>query len=147
MLVRAELKKLIALGESRMGPPTGLLRQIPRTQSQRPWIWTGPPDGQCFETHSGKYSLWQLIPKRRGSMTGAFRLSQLFFLSVYLHEIPSPPQERDCEESPSFQKAKGREQRLCPLYSLVFCCLNPLALPWNLWSQGCDGPEGCDQVR
>lgn len=33
------------------------------------------------------------------------------------------------------EKAKGRNKG-CP-YSglpLVFCCLNPLGLPWNLWS-------------
>lgn len=54
-MIRAEFGRLIALRESRMGPPTGLLRQtFPPSPRALDLDW--PPDGQGFETHSGKYS-------------------------------------------------------------------------------------------
>ena len=88
--------------------------------------------------------LWQLIPKRRKGGTESGFLS--YSSQVYKFTKSSLPQERDCEESPSFQKAKGREQRPCPLYSPSLLLSESSGFTMEpVVKQGCDGPEGCDQ--
>lgn len=110
-----------------------------------PWIWTGLLMGRALRDTVENTPLWQLIPKRRKGRTEAGFLS--YSSRVYkFTKSRLPTGKRDREESPSFQKAKGREQRPCPLFSPSLLLSESSGFTMEpVVKQGCDGPEGCDQ--
>ncbi|KAB0339312.1 hypothetical protein FD755_024991, partial [Muntiacus reevesi] len=130
---------------TRMGPPTGFLRQTFPPSPRGPGSGLAPLMGGALRHTVENTPLWELIPKRRKRRTESSFLS--YSSQVYkFTKSRLLPGKRDHEESPSFQKAKGREQRPCSLYSpgLLFSESSGFTAK-PVVKQDCDGPEGCDQ--
>ena len=138
-------KDLRAWRERRVGLPTGFLRQTFPPSPRGPGSGPAPLMGSALRHTVENTPLWELIPKRRKGRTESSFLS--YSSQVYkFTKSRLLPGKRDHEESPSFQKAKGREQRPCSLYSpsLLFSESSGFTVK-PLVKQDCDGPEGCDQ--
>ncbi|KAB0370484.1 hypothetical protein FD755_018446 [Muntiacus reevesi] len=141
----ADMELDSAWRERWMGPPTGFLRQTFPPSPRGPGSGLAPLMGGALRHTVENTPLWELIPKRRKGRTESSFLS--YSSQVYkFTKSRLLPGKRDHEESPSFQKAKGREQRPCSLYSpgLLFSESSGFTVK-PVVKQDCDGPEGCDQ--
>ena len=127
-----------------MGPPTGLFRQIFAPSPSGPGSGLAPRWAVLWDTQWKIFPFGSSFP--RGGRAGLSQAFSAILPKCINSRNPVSPQERDCEESPSFQKAKGREQRPCPLYSPSLLLSESSGFTMEpVVKQGCDGPEGCDQ--